>query len=94
MINKVSAKRLQKSACYETGQLTYVLLLNCALLTVVRIGHARASADGASALVRAVVTLVTDTNQSARPHVRVAHDTLPVTLLTETTNGWGRKEKG
>ena len=77
----------KRVACYETGLLTYILLLNGALLTVVRVGHARASADGAPPLVRAVVTLVTDTNQSARPHVRVAHDTLPVTLLTETTDG-------
>lgn len=68
---------------------THVLLLNGALLAVVRIGDTRSAADHASALVRAVVAFVANAHQRARPHVRVTDDTLAIALLAQPANGLG-----
>ncbi len=61
---------------------TYIFLTDSALLAVVGIGHAGPPTDGAATLVRAVVTLVTDTNQGARTNVRITHNTLAITWKT------------
>jgi hypothetical protein len=76
------------------GWATYVLLLLCALLAVVGVGDALAAADDAAALVAAVVALVADAHQRARPHVRVADDALAIALLAQSPDGcvvglWG-----
>ena len=60
-----------------------ILLQQGALLAVVRVRNAGASADHASSLVRAVVALVTDSNQRAGPHVRIADHAFTVALLAE-----------
>lgn len=56
----------------------HVFLLDGALFTVVRIRDSGSPADHAASLIGAVVTLVTDADQRARPHVRIADDTFPV----------------
>lgn len=57
---------------------TYVFLLDGALFTVVGIRYSRSSADDAASLIGAVVTLVTDSHQRARPHVGVADHAFPI----------------
>ena len=57
---------------------TYVFLEHCALLAIVRIGHARIAAYDAAPLVAPVVALVADPYERCRAHVRVANDTLSV----------------
>ena len=69
------------------GEETHVFLLYGTLLAVVGVRDAGASADGAATLVGAVVTLVADADQRARPHVRITHHALAVTLFAQSTNG-------
>merc|ERR1719420_1125143 len=64
-----------------------VLLLHSALLTVIRITDARAPTDDTPALIRAIVALVANPDESARPHIGVADHTLSVTLFTQPPNG-------
>ena len=59
--------------------MTYVLLTDGAFLAVVGIRHSWPPTDGAATLVGPIVTLVTDTHQSARAHVRITHYTLSIT---------------
>lgn len=63
---------------------TYVFLLDGALFAVVGIRHSWSSADDAAALIGAIVTLVTDSHQSARPHVGVTDDTFSITWEEES----------
>lgn len=62
---------------------TYIFLLDGALFTVVGIRYSRSSADDAASLIGAVVTLVTDSHQRARPHVGVADHAFPITWEEE-----------
>lgn len=62
---------------------TYIFLLDGALFTVVGIRYSRSSADDAASLIGAVVTLITDSHQCARPHVGVADDAFPITWEEE-----------
>lgn len=70
-----------------------VLLEQSALLAVVGVRNAGATADHTPALVGAVVALVADANQRTRPHVRVADHALAIALLAETSYGPGKREK-
>ena len=72
------------------GAAVPVLLLDSALLAVVSVRDPRPPADDAPTLVAAVVTLVTDSDQGAGPHIRVADGALPVTLLTQPPDGHSR----
>lgn len=75
-----SSKSLKgKPGYYVAGMATYIFFLDSALLAVVGIGHSRPPTDDASALVGAVVTLVTDAHQGAGPHVGIADHTLAIT---------------
>jgi len=65
-----------------------IFLRDRALLAVVRVGHARAAAYHTPALVRAVVALVTDAHQRARPHVRVTDHALTVTFVTKSPDSY------
>ena len=65
-----------------------ILLLNCTLFTVICIRYSRSSTDNTSSLIRPVITFVTNSNESRRTNVWVTDDTLAITLLTETTNGY------
>ena len=67
--------------------MTHVFLLDSALFAVVGVRDARPAADGAPALVGAVVTLVTDADERAWSHVRVTYDTLPVAFLAQSPDG-------
>lgn len=66
---------------------THIFLLDGTLFTVVSVGHTGASTDDAASLVGAVVTLVTNTHQRARPHVRVTDHTLPIAWKKEKMEG-------
>ena len=75
-----------------------VLFLHSALLTVVGVTDARTPTDDAPgkdelfdiqrrfqpALIRAVVALVANPDESTRPNIGVTDDALPITLLAET----------
>lgn len=63
----------------EVKRDTHIFLLNGALFTVVGIRHAGSSADDAAPLVGAVVTLIADAHQCARPHIGVTDDTFSIT---------------
>lgn len=65
---------------------TYIFLLYGALFAVVGIRHSWPSADDAAALIGAIVTLVTNSHQSARPHVGVTDDAFPITWEVERKN--------
>lgn len=67
---------------------THVFLLYSALLAIVSIRDARASANDASPLVGPVVTLVTNAHQGARPHIRVANHAFAITFLAKTPDSW------
>lgn len=69
-----------------------VLLQQRALLAVVRVRNAGATADHASALIGAVVALIADSNQCARSHVRVADHAFAIALLAEAS--FGCKQQG
>ena len=58
---------------------THIFLLNGALFTVVGIRHAGSSTDDTASLVGAVVTLIADAHQGARPHIGVTDDTFSIT---------------
>jgi len=64
-----------------------ILLLLAALATVIRIGDARPTADHASTLVRAVVTLVTNPYQSCGSNVTVADYTFAIAFLAKSADG-------
>ncbi|CAM6108517.1 unnamed protein product [Calypogeia fissa] len=63
-----------------------VLLLLRAFFAVVSVGDAQPSANDAPALVRAIVALIANPNESARANVGIADDTLAVALLAETAD--------
>lgn len=69
-----------------------ILLQQSALLTVVRVRNAGTSADHTPALIRAVVALITNSNQCARPHVRVTDHAFTIALLTEASCGLRERE--
>lgn len=77
-----------KHGYYVAGIATYIFFLDGALLAVVGIGHSGPPADDTSALVGAVVTLVTDAHQRAGPHIRVADHTLAITCEHSTAFGY------
>lgn len=58
---------------------THIFLLDGALFTVVGIRYSGASADHAASLIGAVVTLITDAHQRARPHIGITDDTFSIT---------------
>lgn len=58
---------------------THIFLLDGALFTVVGIRYSRPSTDDTASLIGAIVTLVTDAHQCARPHVGITDDTLSIT---------------
>lgn len=88
-INFGSSKPLKgKHGCYVAGMATYIFFLNGALLAVVGIGHSRPPTDDASALVGAVVTLITDPHQGAGPHIGVTDHTLAITCKQSTAFGY------
>lgn len=64
---------------YKQLRWSYVFLTDGALLAVVGIRDTRSTTDGAASLIRAIVTLVTDTHEGARTHIRVADYTLAIT---------------
>lgn len=66
---------------------TYVFLTYGALLAVVSIRDTWSTTYSAAALVRAIVTLVTDTYQSTGTHIRVTHHTLPITCMSQKGGG-------
>lgn len=65
---------------------TYVFLLDGALFTVIRIRHPWSTADDAASLIGAIVTLVTNSHQSAWPHIGVTDDALSITWEEESIN--------
>ena len=73
---------------------TYVLLLLRALLAVVGIGDAWLATDDAATLIGAVVALVADTHEDARPHVGVADGALAVALFAQAANRCKAREMG
>ena len=73
---------------------TYVLLLLRALLAVVGIGDARLATDDAATLIGAVVALVADTHEDARPHVGVADGALAVALFAQAANRCKARDMG
>ena len=73
---------------------TYVLLLLRALLAVVGIGDARLATDDTATLIGAVVALVADTHEDARPHVGVADGALAVALFAQAANRCKARDMG
>ena len=65
-----------------------VFLLDCAFLAIICVRNAGPSADHAPSLVGAVIALVADPYQSARPHVRIADDAFTVAFFTQSPNRW------
>lgn len=66
----------QKSSVLQD---THIFLLDGALFTVVGIRYSGSSADDTASLIGAIVTLVTDAHQRARPHIGITDDTFPIT---------------
>lgn len=58
---------------------THILLLNGALLTVIRIGDSGASTDHTAPLIGAIVTLITYAHQGAGTHIGVTDHTFAIT---------------
>lgn len=88
-INFGSSKPLKgKHGCYVSGMATYIFFLNGALLAVVGVGHTRPPTDDTSALVGAVVTLITDPHQGAGSHIGVTDHTLAITCEHSTAFGY------
>lgn len=63
---------------------THIFLLDGALFTVVCIRDSWSSTDDTAALVGAIVTLITDAHQGARPHVGITDHTFAIT--------WGEQQ--
>lgn len=63
---------------------THIFLLDGALFTVVCIRDSWSSTDDTAALVGAIVTLITDAHQGARPHIGITDHTFAIT--------WGEKQ--
>lgn len=58
---------------------THIFLLYGALFTVVCIRDSRSSTDDTSALVGAIVALITDAHQGAGPHIGITDNTFAIT---------------
>ena len=71
----------------QQGSTTYIFFLEGALFTVVGVGHPNAPADDTPALIRAIVALITDPDQGAGPHERVADGALAIALFAQAPNG-------
>ncbi|GMS87971.1 hypothetical protein PENTCL1PPCAC_10146, partial [Pristionchus entomophagus] len=82
--------RLRTAQVHDLRTAIAILLHDGALLAVVCIGDARATADHASALVRSVVALVADSHERARTHVRVADDAATIALVAQSADGDAR----
>ena len=77
--------RLATSQIHDLRATISILLQQRALFEVVRVRNAGASTDHTSALVRAVVAFIANSNQCARPHVRVTDHAFTVALLAEAS---------
>ena len=64
-----------------------VFFLNGTFLAIISVANSRTSTNDASSLVASIIALVANSDQSARPHIRVANDATAVTFFTQTTNG-------
>lgn len=63
----------------ESLEHTHILLLDGALLTVIRIGDSGASTDHTAPLIGAIVTLITYAHQGAGTHIGVTDHTFAIT---------------
>ena len=72
---------------YDLGTPIPILFEPGALEAVERVRDALAAAHHALVLVVAERALVADAHQRRRPHVRIAHRTLAVTLIAEAADG-------
>lgn len=72
-------QRKRKKDQVGSSACTHILLLNGALFTVVGIRDSWTSTDHTAALVRSIVTLITNANQGAGTHIGVTDHTFAIT---------------
>jgi len=78
--------RLRTSKIYNLWTSISIFFLNCAFFAIICITNTRSSTNHTSSLVCSIVTFITDSHQSARPHIRVTNNTFSITFFTQTTN--------
>ena len=85
-LSLVKQIRFRWSQIHDLWTSVSILFLNRTFLAVVGIRNTRTTTDHTSTLIRAIITLVTDTNQGTGTNVWVTDHTLAVTLFTQSSN--------
>lgn len=71
-----------KSSITRGPKVTYILFLNRTLLAIIGVRNSGSSANYTSALVRAVITFITNPDKSTWTHIGITNNTFSITLFT------------
>lgn len=71
-----------KSTITRGPKVTYIFFLNRTLFAIIGVRNSGSSANYTSALVRAVITFITNPDKSTWTHIGITNNTFSITLFT------------